>query len=393
MLDRKAIDKHKQNKEIALLKNDKKLLEDINREFSIDFIYHINMIQEVIQNFKNEDKIHQSIYKENIKNNKLSKTVQTYEEAIELINNTNLFKYFGFNYKEKEAFKLDVPLQVRYIAYKINNTQEEYENTINELSKKYDLHDIYIKDLDNKHQIIEAYIPIYNYAFIDKDIYNRYHIYIGNKDTDYELKYCFIDVYCMLFNILSRQEAIIQLIELLDITILDAEPLKKVYRNNIDMIENISKAKYPNLYKLIHKHIYILKGILIIAIRKSNIESINKIECSQRDIAKKVESKQSTILNHINGFAVLGFYEKEEVKQTNNNNIKNKTTKYIIHEYTEETFAKAENIAQQLFDNRISLSHITANNIIKCFGKSIAKKIFKDKVVRKKIWNENKIYC
>lgn len=394
MLNRKAINKHKQNKEIALLKNDKKLLEATNEKFTKEFIDHINMLQKVIQNLKNECKIDLNLYKENIKNNKLSKTVKTSDEAIELINNTNLFKYFGFNYKEKEVFKLGVPVQVKYIAYKINNTEEEYENIINELSKEYGLNNIYMKEFDNKHQVIEAYIAIYNNAFIDKDKNGKYHICIGNSDKDYELMYSFIDIYCMLFNIQYPQEAIIQLIELLDIHVLDADPLKQIYRNNINMIENISKAKYPNLYKLINKYIFILKEILFIAIRQSNAKSINKIKYSQNDIAERVGRRQSSILYYINGFAVLEFYEKEEIKETDDDkSVKNKTTQYIIPEYTEETFVKAENIAKQLLDNGVPFSDITSENIIKCFGESKAKKVFKDKVLRKKIWNDDKIYC
>lgn len=394
MLNKKAINKHKQNKEIALLKNDKKLLKDTNEEFTKDFIDQINMLQKVIQNLKNECKIDLSLYKENIKNNKLSKTVKTSDEAIELINNTNLFKYFGFNYKEKENFKLDIPLQVRYIAYTINNTEDEYQNILNELFKEYDLNSIYIKDFDNKHQVIEAYIAIYNNASIDKDKNGKYHIYIGNNDKDYELIYSFIDIYCMLFNIKSPQEAIIQLIELLDIIVLDADQLKQIYRNNINMIENISKTKYPNLYKLIHKYVYVLKEILTIAIRQSNIKSINKIKYSQSDIAERVGRPQNTILPYINGFAVLEFFEKEEIEETNDDeSVKNKTTEYIIHEYEEETFVKAENIAKQLLDKGTPFSKIKAKTIIECFGDSKAKKVFKDKVVRRKIWNEDKICC
>ncbi|MCE5221812.1 MAG: hypothetical protein LLF98_11280 [Clostridium sp.] len=154
MLNRKAINKHKQNKEIALLKNDKKLLKDTNEEFTKEFIDHINMLQKVIQNLKNECKIDINLYQENIKNNKLSKTVKTSDEAIELINNTNLFKYFGFNYNEKEVFKLDVPVEVKYIAYKINNTKEEYENRINELSEKYGLN-------NSKRQNFGTYFKIF----------------------------------------------------------------------------------------------------------------------------------------------------------------------------------------------------------------------------------------
>jgi len=394
MLDRKTINKHKQNKEIALLKNDKKLLKDTNEEFTKEFIDHINMIQKVIRNLKNECKIDLNLYKENIKNNKLSTTVKTSNEAIELINNTNLFKYFGFNYKEKEVFKLDVPVEVKYIAYKINNIKEEYENIINELSKEYGLNNIYIKDFDNKHQVIEAYIAIYNNACINKDIDGKYHIYIGNSYKEYKLKYSFIDIYCMLFNMKNPQEAIIQLIELLDITVLDAESLKQIYRNNIKMIENISKAKYPNLYKLINKYIYVLKEILTIAIRQSNAKSINKIKYSQSDIAERVRHPQSSILNYINGFAVLEFYQKEEKKETaDDKSIKNKTTQYIIQEYTEETFVKAENIAKQLLDKGTRFSKITAKTIIECFGESIAKNVFKDKAVRKKFLYDDKIYC
>lgn len=391
MLDRKTINKHKQNKEIALLKNDKKLLEDTNEEFTKEFIDHINMLQKVIRNLKNECKIDLNFYKENIKNNKLSKTVKTSAEAIELINNNNLFKYFGFNYKEKEIFKLDLPVEVKYIAYKINNIKEEYENIINEISKEYGLNNIYVKDFDNKHQVIEAYIVIYNNAYISKDINGKYHIYIGNSHKEYKLKYSFIDIYCMLFNIKSPQEAIIQLIELLDIHVLDAEPLKQIYRNNINMIENISKAKYPNLYKLINKYIFVLKEILIIAIRQSNAKTINKIKYSQSDIAERVGCPQNTILPYINGFAVLQFYEKEETND--DESIKNKITEYIIHEYTEETFVKAENLSKQLVDKGIRFSKIKAKTIIECFGEIIAKKVFKDKVLRKKIWNDDKIYC
>lgn len=394
MLNRKTINKHKQNKEIALLKNDKKLLEDTNEEFTKEFIGHINMLQKVIRNLKNECKIDLNICKENIKNNKLSKTVKTSAEAIELINNTNLFKYFGFNYKEKEVFKLDVPVEVKYIAYKINNTKEEYENKINELSKEYGLNNIYVKDFDNKHQVIEAYIAIYNNACINKDIDGKYHIYIGNSYKEYKLKYSFIDIYCMLFNMKNPQEAIIQLIELLDIHVLDADQLKQIYRNNINMIENISKAKYPNLYKLINKYIYVLRELLLIAIRQSNVKSINRIKCSQSDIAERVGRPQNTILPYINGFAVLQFYEKEEIEETKDDeSVKNKTTEYIIHEYTEETFVKAENIAKQLLDKGTRFSKIKAKTIIECFGESIAKKVFKDKVVRKKIWNDDKICC
>jgi len=398
MLDRKTIDRYKQNKEIALLKNDIKLLKEINGEFTQNFKDQIYMVKELIQNFKVIDKIDLRFYKENIKNNKLSKTVQTYEEAIQLINTTNLFQHLSFDYKEKEFFKLNIPLQVKYIAYKLNSTEEEYENIISKLSKEYGLDNLYIKDLDDKHQIIEAYIIINSYAFINKEISGKYHIYIGNKDIDYnnyELKYSFIDIYCILFNLTNPKEAIIQLIEMLDITILDAQQLKKICKNNIDRIENISKTKYPNLFKLIHKHIYVLKEILNIAIRESNAKSINKVKCSQCYIAERVGRPPSTIRNYINGFAVLGFYAKEEIIEVTDDDksVKNKITEYIIYGYTEETFVNAESIAKQLLDKGIALSKIEIKTIIECFGESMAKKVFKDKVARKKILNEDKICC
>ncbi|MCE5221198.1 MAG: hypothetical protein LLF98_08000 [Clostridium sp.] len=198
----------------------------------------------------------------------------------------------------------------------------------------------------------------------------------------------------MLFNIQHPQEAIIQLIELLDIHVSDADLLKQIYRNNIKKIENISKNKYPNLYKLVNKYIYVLKEILTIAIRQSNAKSINKIKYSQNDIAERVGRPQSSILYYINGFAVLEFYEKEEKEETNDDkSVKNKTTQYIIPEYTEETFVKAENLSKQLLDKGIRFSKIEAKAIIECFGENIAKKVFKDKVLRKKIWNDDKIYC
>lgn len=385
MINKKIIKNNTLNKEMAIFKNNDKLLDEINKSLTKKFKEQIYIVKEIINNSPDKNKY--NVYKENLRENQLNIEVNTIQEAIALIYSINLFEYFDLPTNMDEKVKLEIPICYKYISF-LANTEIEAQEKTEELSKKYNLKNSYIKVYKNENIKYELSIPINSYIFVSysKKI-NQYNIFLtDNSDInnkEYQIKFSFIDIYCMLFN-LNKKQAVIEIIDLLDIKVLDVQNLKEIYVNNLKALEKVKM--YPNLKKLIGKHIYLLKEIINIAIEEiyfnRKLENKNYIFFSQRYIAERVNKSQSTVMPYINGFAILNFYTKAEIEDNIINDNINKNSLYNISVYTEEFFKDAEKIAKLLLERNITLSKISYKVLKELFQEKEVNKIIKDKLVK-----------
>lgn len=320
-------------------------------------------------------KEHLLALKENLIKNKLNISVKDTEEGIKLLKSKNLFQYIGLIAKKNNKELLPFPLLFRYYQILSNSEEEVFNNHYSS--------NVLIEKSEYDNQIYEVYKIIESVYFINKDKgNNEYNMYIyKTEDMSYSIKYNFIDIYCILFS-LNNKEAIAELFNILNITVESVENLKNIYLNNIDIL-NKEIFKYKNLNKLIFKHIPIFIELMNIALIEcyfyTENKSIGDIYLSQRYLAKKVKKSQSTIMPYINGFALLGFYDKKDVESTTTDSFINECTIFTISNITEELLQKAEIVAQILNENKISLSNIKYKNISRVFGNEISLKIIKDK--------------
>lgn len=275
---------------------------------------------------------------------------------------------------------LPFPLLFRYYQI-LSNSKEEVLNILN----INDSSNILIEQSEYDNQIYEAYKIIESTYFINNDKRNNdYNMYIYKiEDMSYCIKYNFIDIYCMLFS-LNNKEAIAELFNILNITVVSVEHLKNIYLNNIDIL-NKEIFKYKNLSKLIFKHIPIFTEMMNIALIEcyfyTEKKPIGDIYLSQRYLAKKVNKSQGTITPYVNGFALLGFYTKRSIQSTATDSFINECTIFIISNITEELLQKSDIIAQVLNENKIAMSDISYKSISSIFGHEIALKIIKDKKI------------
>lgn len=390
MINKKIIKDNTLNKEMAIFKNNDKLLDGIKKGLTKKFKEQIYVVKEIINNLPNKNKYH--IYKENLRKNPLNIEVNTIQEAIALIYGINLFKYFDLPINIHEKVKLEIPIQFKYISF-LANTETEAQERIKEISKKYDLKNAYIKSYKNENIKYELSIPISSYVFVNCSKKTKeYNIFLtDNEDInnkEYQIKFCFIDLYCMLFN-LEKKQAVMEIMDLLDIEVLEGQELKEIYVNNLKALEKVNM--YPNLNKLLRVYIYLLREILNLAIEEiyfsSKLENKDYVFFSQRYLAKIVKRSQSTVSPCINGLATLKFFTKAEAEDSNTNNI-NKNSIYNIPNYTEEFFNNAEKIAKLLVENNTSLSDINYKVLKELFEEEEVNKIIKDKLVKRSSKND-----
>ena len=381
MIQNKSVEAKSQLNEIYKLKGKKDYLyinieeTKINKQLNNEFADQINVVKELIfQSGRDKELL---ILKDKLKKNKFNLSVKTTQEAINMIKRHNLFEYFNLNATKDNKMKLEYPIRYKYFQVLANNEDEVKR----------------ILDIDNKNDTVlikNNYINIYEVYKVCESIYSviysktskEYNIAIfNNKDDKYYIRFNFIDLYSMLFS-LNKEEAINEILNLLEIEILDVKKLKDMYKKNIESI-NYKIKDYPQLNKLIKKHIPILIEMINISTKRCNFYSenqpIGKIPIPTRELAKIVEKNYNTIIPYLNGFCVLGFCNKEELYLKDDFGYKNNIAIYEFYPFTIELLEYAEEIAKKLKDNRINLSKVTYYNIIKVLGKETADKVIIDK--------------
>lgn len=335
----------------------------------------IDITKYIIKKFVHEEYLLK--LKENLITNRLNISVKDTNEGIKLLKSKNLFKYIGLTATKNDKQELPFPLKFEYHQILSNSEEEAYILDSNQNNN------MVIEKSQYDNEVYEVYELIKSTYFIKNDKRsNEYNIYIcDSHSTSYCIKYNFIDLYCMLFS-LNNKEAIAQLFSILNITVVSVEHLKKMYLNNIDML-NKNIYKYESLNKLISKQIPIIIEMMNIALIEcyfyKEYKQIGDIYLSQRYLAKRVNKSQGTITPYINGFALLGFYTKREVDYVSKDKIRNQCTIFTINNITEELLQKADIIAQQLNEHKIRLSKINYNTILSVFGKDIVLNIIRDK--------------
>ncbi|KXZ39462.1 hypothetical protein SAMN05661008_00351 [Alkalithermobacter thermoalcaliphilus JW-YL-7 = DSM 7308] len=169
------------------------------------------------------------------------------------------------------------------------------------------------------------------------------------------------------------------------------------YVNNIEIIEGIDfrfMLQYPNLYKLIGKHFYILEKMNTIGIGniRTKVESLGNdavFFSSYQYIADFLNIKsKTTVANAINMFALLGLITKVEnsnipsemmdraKKEAKARGWKNLITFFTIPLYTERILRDAEAMAGRIIENKITISNISIKRVEDAFGEEIAERVY-----------------
>lgn len=346
--------------------------QELKDKLSKDYISKIEKIQKII-NTKgiSFDLLKIKAY---LTNNKLNIKVNTTKEGIDAIIRNNLFK--ALELKENVKEELNIP--INYIEYMIiANSEIEAKNIVNSKSENFVIQQcLEDSSIYTIYEIIKSYYKIL-YSKERKEYYIA--VYSNKKIDGKYKKYNFIDLYSILFGI-NCKEAIVELFELLNITILEVKEFVYFYKRNIQIIESeISNYKYLNNF--IRKQLKTLVEINKIAIIdchfKNEIKSKEEVFFSQRYLAKAVNKSQSTIMPYVNGFCLLGFYTKRLIEEDDFNGEK-QTTIYKIQSITEEVLNNANEIANILNENNITMSKINYKKVEKLFGEQVANNIFLD---------------
>ena len=379
---------------ISLYKNKKNITqmgniidseEIINTEIN-NKIYkeNFNEINKLKKFFKviNYNKYDLSDIKENFKSNKLSCSVNTTNEAIRKIISIDLFKCIDINSKIDKKTKLNIPLGYKYCQIESSNYnkfKEKFENVSDE--------NIYVLESNEDKSILEIYIIedlLYNIYFSTER--NEYYLALYNsldEESPYK-KYNIIDIYTLLANT-NRKNAIVELIELLDITVLNVYNEIKKYKKNLEILINEIKT-YIELYKLIKKHIYVLEEIIKIGLIECYFYNEDKqFNLSLRYLADRLNKSNSTICPIINGFVLLGFCNKNLMK--NKNKFKNPIALYSINIFSKKMLEEANIIASKMISSKpkLTISNINYKSIKRLFGEEIANSVILDANIEKRI--------
>lgn len=311
-----------------------------------------------------------------LKSNKLNITVNSVEEVIKFINTKDLFSLIGLSCKDKNM-NFKYPFLYEYIQLRCK-TIEEVKAT---LKINNDDNNILINQVAaNIFEVYSIYETTYR-LFYNKQS-KSYYISVSRKDDETNsINFNFIEFYSMLAN-LTKGEAIKQIIELLDITVLEIQSKIDVYNKNIQIMKN-DIINYTYLYKLIKKHINLMIVMLNLACERcyqvKSTNSIGDIIITVKELAENINKSSSTITPYLNAFCVLGFIEKKPLNRYHQKNNRNDIISYTIFEITEEKLNNAEIIAKKIVDKNITLSKINNKTITMLFGEDVTKKVITDK--------------
>lgn len=323
-----------------------------------------------------------SAIKENFKLNKLSCSVNTTNEAIRKIISIDLFKCIDINSKINKRTKLNIPLHFKYYQIEssyYNKFKEKFENVSDE--------NIYVLESNENKSIFEIYISedlLYNIYFSTER--DEYYLAVYNSLDDkapYK-KYNIIDIYSLLANT-SRKNAIVELINLLDITVINIDYEIKKYKNNLEVLTN-EIVNYTKLYKLIKKHIYVLEEIIKIGLIECYFYNEDKqFNISSRYLGNRLNKSNSTICSIINGFILLGFCNKNLME--NKNKVKNEKALYSINIFSKELLEEANIIANKMSSSKpkLTISNINYKSIERLFGEEIANSVILDTNIKRRI--------
>lgn len=353
---------------------------DINNKIYEENFIDINKLKKYFEiiNYKYD----LSAIKENFKLNKLICSVNTTNEAIRKIISIDLFKCININSKINKKTKLNIPLQFKYCQIEssyYNEFKGEFENVSDE--------NIYVLESNENKSILEIYISedlLYNIYFSTER--DEYYLAVYNSLDDeapYK-KYNIIDIYTLLANT-SRKNAIVELINLLDITVINIDDEIKKYKNNLEILTN-EIVNYAGLYKLIKKHIYVLEEIIKIGLIECYFYNEDKqFNLSLRYLGNRLNKSNSTICSIINGFILLGFCNKNLMEDKSK--VKNEKALYSINIFSKELLEEADIIANKMSSSKpkLTISNINYKNIESLFGEEIANSVILDSNIKRKI--------
>ncbi|MDB2102634.1 hypothetical protein PMW00_06300 [Clostridium paraputrificum] len=388
MIKLETINKERENRYIYNLKEELQNTKYINNNnINYEIQEQMNTVKKLIKLKGLSNNI--NIIKRKLYKGRLNITVNSVNEAINLINTKDLFTQVGLNSKE-EYTEFEYPFLYKYIQVSANNI-EELKTTLN----IKDNGDIFINNLvPGVFEVYSIYKSKYCLNYNRKN--KQYYISVCKKDYDTNyINFNFIEFYSMVAD-LSKSEAIKQLLEILNIKVTVIQNKIKFYNKNIDTLQK-ELVNYPYLYKLTRKHITVLIVLLRLAEERSynneDKKTIGDITITVKELSKRINKSSSTITPYLNAFCILGFIEKRPLYTNKEKRNRNDIICYTINSFTKDMLENAEKVAKNIVDNNITLSKINNNNITMLFGKDIAKKIITDKKILLKGVNNDRIYC
>lgn len=387
MLNIKTINESKLLKDIAINKNDEELLKNTNLGLSNKFKQQKDIIKKFIQNGAYDSRINN--LKSELEKYKLNKTVNTVKDAIEIIYKENLFK--GLELLENTNVMLGFPLDYKYIGF-IANTEEEVIKNNDNIANNYNLDGAILERTENQVITCEVYIPILNYGRVEQNNKNKnYYLQLVDLMDNKTLRYSFVDVYCILFN-LDNKQALTELFNILNIEVLEVQHIKTNGIYNLKILRE-ELPKYFYLNKYIKKNIDILNALINITIDErffvQKSENKNYSYSSFSHLAKSSRTNKATVSTYILGLGVLGLVNKaqgETIKACRNG-----TSLFDIPKFTDEVLSNANNIAKGLIDRGVTISKLNAKVLIEIYGISIMAKLINDKVTIGRLEKNDKI--
>lgn len=246
----------------------------------------------------------------------------------------------------------------------------------------------------------------------------KYKYFTKNRNNGITYFLNIINLYELVFNV-NYYKAITDLCKITKINIKEGQwrmSQLEIFTNNIIAIENASeemKYRHPSLYKYIKNYLPLLEkfNCLAIANVRTLKETVNNdlvFFASVRYLQEYFNNEKdaSTINRTINMFAALGLVKKVHIsklpKELKQNALKNKqkdkhaVTFYQIPELTTDLLIEAEKRVMKLNKNKITAANISTFNIKEVLGVRIFNSVFSDTVAKtSKIYNvkqENKLY-
>lgn len=213
-----------------------------------------------------------------------------------------------------------------------------------------------------------------NYKYFSRSVNNKEHFWLD-----------LIDIFEIVFHF-NYFKAVLEITELAGIEIETISPILKVYSNNIQAIEDKREvfAEYPELYKYINRHLYLLTEINLIGLDnflsdRQLYNGSNVFFASSRYIADRLAQKGkkitfSVVNRLINTFCLLGFIRKVpepdipeclliQMKKCKKEKRYNDNDYFVVNKIDYGLLSQAESVVTKLIQANISATKVSLSLI------------------------------
>ncbi|ELC8390745.1 hypothetical protein QYB48_002760 [Clostridium perfringens] len=351
----------------------------------------------------------------------LNKKVKNFTDAEKLICKIDLLKLFNINATTQERFickffKNELVFQERLSVKDLPNLspKDAYdaletlgEQKVSEISKNHIILSHFAKD--TSYHI--AYIVPKDYEAYILHNSNGYRYYLNTtkndrtklvKNTKGSEKPSFTLINLIqIFYKLSFFEAINYICEKVGITIICKEnEVKKIIKNNL----LLTSGEFPEVYKLLDKHYYILElffnrsiDLCFNDVRHENnlvfYYPVRKIKTDIFYLHHHATAHKRISLSYISSivrvFNLLGLISiidvetlSEDFKYNKIDNLHFDINAYCIPTLNKKILTRAEKIAKKINDNNLNIAKLNREKYQKALGKKYTDKLFKNSIIR-----------